>query len=201
MVASTKEESQMRFESAPTGGPRTVYAGYVLDDIDGETHIDSEYGVIAFESTTGRVLWRRPVCRYRPGLFAGGHGVAHPQPDPQLFLAAALLRRHRLLLHQRRRRRRHRRHLRPREVGDALPILLLRPRHPRRQPPVRRRRSRRPHQAARMDPPADALVQPAPPPRRRQPVRPAGRFAPDALHQPPRRQRPLELRQGHRRHR
>ncbi len=75
MVASTKEESQMRFESAPTGGPRAVYAGYVLDDIDGDTHIDSEYGVMAFESTTGRVLWRRPVCRYRPGLFTAGMAV------------------------------------------------------------------------------------------------------------------------------
>src|SRR6185437_7484047 len=72
MVAATKEESQMRFESAPAGGPRTVYAGYVLDDIDGETHVDTEYGVIAFQSTTGRMLWRRPVCRYRPGLFSAG---------------------------------------------------------------------------------------------------------------------------------
>ena len=72
MVASTKEEAQMRFEAAPAGGTRAVYAGYVLDDIDGQTHTDTEYGVIAFESTTGRVLWRRAVCRYRPGLFSAG---------------------------------------------------------------------------------------------------------------------------------
>jgi outer membrane protein assembly factor BamB len=72
MVAANREESLMRFESAPAGGPRAVYAGYVLDDIDGDTHIDTEYGVMAFESTTGRVLWRRPICRYRPGLFSAG---------------------------------------------------------------------------------------------------------------------------------
>jgi outer membrane protein assembly factor BamB len=70
MVASTKEESQMRFESAPAGGPKTVYASYVLDDIEGDTHTDTEYGLMAFESTTGRMQWRRPVCRMRPGEFS-----------------------------------------------------------------------------------------------------------------------------------
>ena len=71
MAASTREEAQMRFEAAPAGGPRTIYACYVLDDIEGDTHIDTEYGVIAFESTTGRIRWRRPLCRLRPGEFAG----------------------------------------------------------------------------------------------------------------------------------
>jgi outer membrane protein assembly factor BamB/tetratricopeptide (TPR) repeat protein len=70
MAASTKEEAQMRFEAAPAGGPKTVYAGYVLDDIEGDTHTDTEYGVMAFESATGRVQWRRPVCRMRPGEFS-----------------------------------------------------------------------------------------------------------------------------------
>ena len=60
----------MRFEAAPTGGPRTIYAGYVLDSIEGDTHIDSEYGVIAFESTTGRVQWRTALCRLAPGKFS-----------------------------------------------------------------------------------------------------------------------------------
>ncbi|MCG3181506.1 MAG: Outer membrane protein assembly factor BamB [Phycisphaerae bacterium] len=72
MVASTPEEAKMRFEAAPAGGPRTVFAGYVLDNIEGETHTDSEYGVIAFDSTTGRVQWRTPVCTLAPGKFAGG---------------------------------------------------------------------------------------------------------------------------------
>ncbi|MEX1098594.1 MAG: PQQ-binding-like beta-propeller repeat protein, partial [Planctomycetales bacterium] len=72
MVAADVEQSRMRFETAPAGGPRTVYAGYILDNIEGETHTDSEYGVIAFESTTGRVQWRAPLCRLAPGKFAGG---------------------------------------------------------------------------------------------------------------------------------
>ncbi|MDD4891783.1 MAG: PQQ-binding-like beta-propeller repeat protein, partial [Phycisphaerae bacterium] len=72
MVASNEEEARMRFEAAPAGGPRAVYAGYVLDNIEGETHTDSEYGVMAFESTTGRVQWRTPLCRLVPGKFAGG---------------------------------------------------------------------------------------------------------------------------------
>ncbi|MCG3179232.1 MAG: Outer membrane protein assembly factor BamB [Phycisphaerae bacterium] len=72
MVASNEEEANMRFEAAPAGGPRTIFAGYVLDNIQGETHTDSEYGVIAFDSATGRIHWRTPICRLAPGKFAGG---------------------------------------------------------------------------------------------------------------------------------
>ena len=74
MAASDGDESLMRFECAPAGGPGTIYANYVLDNIKGDTHIDSEYGVIAFESTTGRVKWRRQVCRLQPGKFDGSFG-------------------------------------------------------------------------------------------------------------------------------
>ncbi|MCX7590927.1 MAG: PQQ-like beta-propeller repeat protein, partial [Kiritimatiellae bacterium] len=76
MVATTPEETLIRFEAAPAGGPQTVYAAYVLDNIQGDAHIDTEYGVIAFESTTGRLRWRTPVCRLRPGKFAAGFAVA-----------------------------------------------------------------------------------------------------------------------------
>lgn len=72
MVAATEEEARMRFEAAPAGGPRTIYAGYVLDNIEGETHTDTEYGVMAFDSRTGRLLWRTPLCRLAPGKFASG---------------------------------------------------------------------------------------------------------------------------------
>jgi len=75
MTATTVEEARMRFESAPAAGPRTVFAGYVLDNIEGETHTDTEYGVIAFESTTGRVQWRKPLCRLAPGKFSAGFAV------------------------------------------------------------------------------------------------------------------------------
>jgi outer membrane protein assembly factor BamB len=72
MVASTFDEAHMRFEAAPAGGRRTVYAGYILDNIEGDTHTDTEYGIIAFESTTGRVQWRRRLCRLSPGEFTTG---------------------------------------------------------------------------------------------------------------------------------
>ncbi|MEX1096549.1 MAG: PQQ-binding-like beta-propeller repeat protein [Planctomycetales bacterium] len=72
IAASTEEEARMRFESAPAGGPRTVFAGYVLDNIEGDTHTDTEYGLIAFDSTTGRLRWRRDLGRLAPGKFATG---------------------------------------------------------------------------------------------------------------------------------
>jgi outer membrane protein assembly factor BamB len=75
MVAATEEEARMRFEAAPAGGPRTVYAGYVLDNIEGETHTDTEYGLIAFDSRTGRLRWRKALCRLAPGKFSAGFAV------------------------------------------------------------------------------------------------------------------------------
>lgn len=72
IAASTLEESRMRFEAAPASGPRTIYACYVLDNIEGETHTDTSYGVIAFDSASGRVRWRRQLCRLTPGKFASG---------------------------------------------------------------------------------------------------------------------------------
>ncbi len=73
MAASNEEEARMRFEAAPAGGPRAVYAGYVLDNIEGETHTDTEYGVIAFDSRSGRQLWRTSLCRLAPGKFTAGY--------------------------------------------------------------------------------------------------------------------------------
>jgi outer membrane protein assembly factor BamB/tetratricopeptide (TPR) repeat protein len=72
MTATTPEEANLRFESAPAGGPMTVYAGYIQDNIEGETHTDTEYGVMAFDSVTGRIKWRTPTCSLRPGLFQAG---------------------------------------------------------------------------------------------------------------------------------
>ncbi len=71
LAASSDEESHMRFEAAPAGGNRGVFSGYILDNIEGDTHTDSEYGVMAFDSATGRVRWRAPLCRLAPGKFAG----------------------------------------------------------------------------------------------------------------------------------
>ncbi len=77
MSASSTEEARMRFESAPTGGQRSVYASYIKDNIDGDTHTDSEYGVMAFDSASGRVLWRQEICRMMPEKFTGGFAVKH----------------------------------------------------------------------------------------------------------------------------
>lgn len=73
MAAANEEEARMRFEAAPASGPRTVFAGYVLDNIEGETHTDTEYGLIAFDSKTGRINWRASLCRLTPGKFSGGY--------------------------------------------------------------------------------------------------------------------------------
>lgn len=78
MSASTAEEATTYFRAAPAGGPSEIYAGYVYDNIGSGVHIDSEYGVLAFESRTGRVKWKKAICRLRPGKFAvsfGGGGV------------------------------------------------------------------------------------------------------------------------------
>jgi outer membrane protein assembly factor BamB/tetratricopeptide (TPR) repeat protein len=77
VAASTPEEAQIRFEATPAAGPGAIFAGYILDNIQGNAHTDTEYGLMAFESTTGRVLWRREICRLQPGLFAGGFAVAY----------------------------------------------------------------------------------------------------------------------------
>lgn len=73
MAASSEEEARMRFESAPAWGPQTVFATYILDNIEGVTHTDTEYGVIAFEAQTGRVKWRVGLCRLPPGVFSTGN--------------------------------------------------------------------------------------------------------------------------------
>ncbi len=70
MSAATQEEAMMSFRTAPAAGPSTVYAGYIMDNTASGVHIDSEYGIIAFESQTGRVKWQRAICRLRPGKFA-----------------------------------------------------------------------------------------------------------------------------------
>ncbi len=77
MAPATRADMRMRYEAAPAIGPRTVYAGYVRDDIEGDTHIDTAYGLRAFDAATGRVLWETEICRLAPGKFTTGVAVAH----------------------------------------------------------------------------------------------------------------------------
>jgi outer membrane protein assembly factor BamB len=72
MAPASPAEAKMRFEAAPACRSRTVYAGYILDEIEGNTHTDTEYGLTAFESGTGRMLWRKRLCRLTPGKFTAG---------------------------------------------------------------------------------------------------------------------------------
>ena len=76
MAPATRDDMRMRYEAAPAIGPRTVYAGYVKDDIEGDTHIDTTYGVRAFDAVSGRVLWDTALCRLAPGRFTTGVAVA-----------------------------------------------------------------------------------------------------------------------------
>jgi len=77
MAPATREDMQMRYEAAPAVGARAIYAGYVKDDIEGDTHIDTAYGLRAFDAATGRVLWETEICRLAPGKFTTGVAVAH----------------------------------------------------------------------------------------------------------------------------
>ncbi|MFO7900604.1 MAG: PQQ-binding-like beta-propeller repeat protein [Planctomycetota bacterium] len=72
IAPASRAERKMRFEAAPAGGPGAVYAGYILDEIEGNTHVDTEYGVMALDSSSGRVIWRKPICRLAPGKFTAG---------------------------------------------------------------------------------------------------------------------------------
>ncbi len=65
----TEEDGRTSYFACPVGGRRAVYAPFVVDNIEGETHIDSVYGVRAFDSTTGRILWSRELCRLNVGKF------------------------------------------------------------------------------------------------------------------------------------
>ncbi len=77
MAPATELDTKIRFEAAPAVGPRSVFVGYVIDHIEGDTHSDTEYGVRAFEATTGRVLWDTSLCRLAPGKFTSGIAITH----------------------------------------------------------------------------------------------------------------------------
>jgi len=65
----TEEDSRTSYFACPAGGRRTIYASYVIDNIEGQTHLDTVYGVRAFDATTGRIQWSRELCRLNVGKF------------------------------------------------------------------------------------------------------------------------------------
>jgi len=66
------EDRQRRYEAAPAVGKGSVFAPYIHDRIEGDTHLDSAYGVRAFDAESGRLLWDREICSLAPGKFAAG---------------------------------------------------------------------------------------------------------------------------------
>ena len=62
-------ETHLRYEAAPVVDGGVVYAGYILDNIEGDTHFDTVYGVRAFNAETGQLLWDRPISRLPTGKF------------------------------------------------------------------------------------------------------------------------------------
>ncbi|PCJ58613.1 MAG: hypothetical protein COA79_12705 [Planctomycetota bacterium] len=73
MAPTNIRDTKMRYESAPIAGPQTIYIGYVQDNIEGDTHFDSIYGIRAFDSLTGQLVWDTKICRLAPGKFTAGH--------------------------------------------------------------------------------------------------------------------------------
>jgi len=65
----TEEDVRTSYFACPAGGRRMIYATYVVDNIEGETHLDTVYGVRAFDSATGKVIWSRELCRLAVGKF------------------------------------------------------------------------------------------------------------------------------------
>ncbi|MCX7803966.1 MAG: PQQ-binding-like beta-propeller repeat protein [Planctomycetota bacterium] len=72
MQARSEDEAKMSLGCVPAVGEGCVYAGYVLDDIRGVTHVDTEYGLVAIECDTGRIRWRTALCRLPTGRFTTG---------------------------------------------------------------------------------------------------------------------------------
>jgi outer membrane protein assembly factor BamB len=66
MAAQTEDEWLDRYQAAPAAGRGMVVAAVVHDDIRGRTHISSSAELAAFESRSGRLLWRRTLSRIAP---------------------------------------------------------------------------------------------------------------------------------------
>ncbi len=66
MAATTEEEWQDRFQASPAAGRGTIIAPIVHDDIRGRSHISSTSELAAYESRTGKLIWRTKLSRISP---------------------------------------------------------------------------------------------------------------------------------------
>jgi len=69
MAAASKSELDDRYAARPAVGAGRVFATVVHDDIEGDAHLSSTVAVAAFESRSGKLLWRRTLCRLTPSKF------------------------------------------------------------------------------------------------------------------------------------
>ena len=69
LAAASRAEQDDRYAARPAVGAGRVYATVVHDDIEGEAHLSSTASVAAFEARSGKLLWRRTLCRVTPGRF------------------------------------------------------------------------------------------------------------------------------------
>jgi outer membrane protein assembly factor BamB len=66
MAATTEDEWLDRFQCSPAGGRGVVITPVVHDDIRGRSHISSTAELAAYESRSGRLVWRTVVSRISP---------------------------------------------------------------------------------------------------------------------------------------
>ncbi len=66
MAAQTEDEWLDRYQCSPAGSRGVVIAPVVHDDIRGRAHISSTAELAAFQSRTGKLLWRTSLGRISP---------------------------------------------------------------------------------------------------------------------------------------
>ncbi|MBM4039041.1 MAG: tetratricopeptide repeat protein, partial [Planctomycetes bacterium] len=66
MAAATEDEWLDRYQAAPAPGRGIMVAPVVHDDIRGLSHISSTAELAAFETRTGKLLWRTTLARIAP---------------------------------------------------------------------------------------------------------------------------------------
>lgn len=66
MAAQTEDEWLDRYQAAPAAGRGMIVVPVVHDDIRGRTHISSSADLAAFDSRTGKLLWRKTLTRISP---------------------------------------------------------------------------------------------------------------------------------------
>ncbi|MBA4387707.1 MAG: hypothetical protein C0404_06980, partial [Verrucomicrobia bacterium] len=66
MAAQTEDDWLDRYQAAPAAGRGMVVAPVVHDDIRGRSHISSSADLAAFDSRSGKLLWRTTLSRISP---------------------------------------------------------------------------------------------------------------------------------------